>query len=141
MKNYFQLILSFCLVFILSMSSVAAQNERGKKVKKSELKDFLITVSMTDGDIQLDCANGCAWTTLNLPLQPYKPQAVDEYGFTTLDNEKKSFDPGLANFLFTIAAVKEGMEFVGMSGTAWTELQFSLRKGQKQNINPYGMAD
>ena len=105
----------------------------------SELKDFKIIIEKTDYGIEMKSIEGSAWTDLSFNLNNNRPQAVDEYGITELNNVSKNKDKNLADFLFTINETENGIELKGIEGTVWTDLKFSLDKNKKQAIDQYGM--
>jgi hypothetical protein len=51
----------------------------------------------------------------------------------------KEEDQNLANFLFTIEKTENGISLVGMEGTSWKTLSFSLAKNARQAIDQNGM--
>lgn len=131
--------LTFCAVLILgSTFGVDAQKEVQNKLAK-----FLIVVETTDNDIRLTCREGCAWVELSFNSSiNWNPQAVDQFGMTTLPRNQIKEDSLLSNFLFTIKRTKEGISFEGKEGTAWTKLSFGCPGGKcLQPIDQYGMTD
>jgi len=76
---------------------------------------------------------------LSFTINNDRPQAIDEYGMTDLDNVSSNKDSNLADFLFTITRTDKGIEFKGLEGTAWTDLSFSLAENGKQAIDQNGM--
>jgi hypothetical protein len=121
------------LIFLTATSELLAQE------KTAELKEFKIIVEKTDGGIKMKSEKGSAWIDLSFSLNNDRPQAVDEYGMTELNNVSKNKDENLADFLFTITKTANGIELKGIEGTAWTELKFSLAENKKQAIDQFGM--
>jgi hypothetical protein len=124
---------------IMALLLLAATSELIAQEKTTELKDFKIIVEKTDNGIKMKSEKGSAWVDLSFSLNKYRPQAVDEYGMTELENVSENKDENIADFLFTITKTKNGIELKGIEGTAWTELKFSLVKNKKQAINQFGM--
>ena len=121
------------ILFLTVTSELIAQEN------KSELKDFKIIVEKTDNGIKMKSNKGSAWIDLSFSLNNYRPQAVDEYGMTELENVSENKDGNIADFLFTITKTENGIELKGIEGTAWTELKFSLAENKKQAIDQFGM--
>ena len=127
---------SALLLIILCLTTA---HELTAQEKRVELKDFKIVVEKTDNGIKMKSTKGSAWIDLYFSLKDYKPQAVDEYGMTKLNNASSKKDTNLADFLFTIIRTEKGIELRGIEGTAWKELKFSLGDNQKQAFNQFGM--
>jgi hypothetical protein len=107
----------------------------------SDLKDFKITIEKTADGIKMQSWNGSAWIDLGFNLSNNKPQAIDEFGMTRLGKVSTHKDSDLADFLFTIAKTKDGIELKGIEGTAWKELSFPLSVNGKSTINQFGMIE
>lgn len=125
----------FIAVLFLAFSVELTAQEN----KAADLKDFKVIIEKTDDGIKIQSVAGSAWRNLSFSLNNYRPQAVDEYGMTELDEVSARVDDNLADFLFTITRTVNGIELKGIEGTAWTELKFSLDKTQKKAINQFGM--
>jgi len=139
MKLNFKKVISsiFIGIFILTVSSELVALEK----KSTDLKDFKIVIEKTDTGIKLTCKNGCAWTELTFSLKDYKPQTIDEYGMTELNNNSTDKDADLADLLFTLTKTKEGIILKGIEGTAWTDLSFSLSNNKQLTIDQMGMIE
>lgn len=120
------------ILFLTTASELIAQ-------KKFELKDFKIIIEKTDAGIKMKSTKGSAWTDLTFNLKDYSPQAVDEFGIARSNMAPQTNDEDLADFLFTIAKTKNGIELKGIEGTAWSELKFTLAKNKKQIIDQFGI--
>lgn len=107
----------------------------------SDLKDFKITIEKTRNGLKLCSSQGSSWIDISFSLQKNSAQAIDEYGMTKLNNVSPIKDLQLADYLFTITKTNDGIKLIGIEGTAWKELSFSLPKNKKQTINQYGMID
>ena len=106
-----------------------------------EIASFLILVETTDDGFKLACEKGCAWKTLTFSLNPYKPQAIDQWGMTSLEEHRNAAkDPGLDDFLFTIQKNdKNKVTLEAVAGTAWKKLGFQDPARQtREYINAYG---
>ena len=119
---------------MLLLSNVSAQEAN------TALKDFKISLEMQDDEVIMHCTEGCAWVNLT-----YKKlnatQAINEFGMTTITEDDSKTNVPLSHFLFTITKSKEELRLKGIDGTAWKELSFRLKDGQKQLINQFGMVD
>lgn len=106
------------------------------------IASFLIMIETTADGFTLICKEGCAWKELSFPLNPYRPQFIDQWGMTSTEKHEKKHpqDASLANFLFTIKKVKDnGVSLEGKEGTAWTQLDFRDAGEITQGyINAYG---
>ncbi|OPZ29798.1 MAG: hypothetical protein BWZ00_01051 [Bacteroidetes bacterium ADurb.BinA174] len=107
----------------------------------ANLKDFIITIEMTDNGIKMQSLEGSTWVDLSFHPLTKIPQAIDEYGMTKLWKVSNEKNPNLADYLITIAKTKNGVNLKGLEGTAWEKLNFSLQNGDKQSINQFGMTD
>ena len=122
-------------VFVLTAGSELLAQEK----KANDLKNFKVVVEKTDNGIKMQSIEGSAWIDLSFNINNDRPQAIDEYGMTKLNNVSSKKDSNLANFLFTITKTKKGIILKGIEGTAWTDLSFSLTENGKQAIDQYGM--
>ncbi|MGE4590090.1 MAG: hypothetical protein AB7E34_11045 [Acidaminococcaceae bacterium] len=114
---------------------------RAQKLNNSALKSFEITIEMTDKGLKMHSSEGSAWIDLSFSLTADKPQAIDEYGMTSVGQVNSEKDPKLADYLFTITDTKDGITLAGIEGTAWKVLNFTLSDNGKQTINQFGMTD
>jgi hypothetical protein len=116
------------------------QNEvNANQATSKNLKDFKIVFEKSARGIQMRSLQGTAWIDLSFSLENNKPQAINEYGMTTLQKGTSYKDAALANFLFTITKTENGITLKGIEGTVWTGLSFSLTKNSKQVVNQYGV--
>ena len=126
-------------LFILGTTSIAlAQEDVHVKVAK-----FSILVETVGDEVKLSCSDGCAWKQLSFgfPING-DPQAVDQYGMTTIPRNALKEDPLISNFLFTIKRTKEGVTLEGKEGTIWPSLTFDCLDSKcKRPIDGWGMAD
>ena len=74
-------------------------------------------------------------TTVNLYFHIYKPMQEN------WANPRTENIPELSNFLFLIENTANGIKITNTEGCIFTELSFSLREGQIQEIDQYGMRD
>ena len=107
----------------------------------SDLKEFKITIELTDNGLQLHSHNGSAWIDLSFSIATGELRAIDEYGMTDPEKVSTIKDPKIADYLFTIIRTKDGIVLSGLQGTAWKELSFSLHKNEKRSINQFGTTD
>ena len=84
---------------------------------------------------------GSAWNDLSFSLPNYQPQTIDEYGMTGLDKVSTNKDANLADYLFTVTKTKDGIKLIGLAGTAWKELSFTLPPNGQQVIDQFGMTE
>ncbi|MGB3075533.1 MAG: TonB family protein, partial [Chitinophagales bacterium] len=106
-----------------------------------DLAKFLIVVEKTDNELKLTCKDGCAWKSLTFNSSSFdEPQAIDQYGMTTVSATQPVNDPEHPNFLFTIKGEGNGVNLIGIAGTAWTKLSFARPKSLwMQAIDQFGM--
>src|SRR5688572_13391080 len=107
LKNHLTpLSISFYALLIFGTSSrVFAQEDVQVKVAK-----FSILVETSSDEIKLTCSDGCAWKELSFSSSIYsEPQAVDNFGMTTLPRKLSEKESSLSNFLFTIKRTQEGI--------------------------------
>jgi len=133
-KLFSQMLIAVCL--FTSSSEIRAQ-----KPNNSTLKGFEITIEKTDKGLKMHSSEGSAWIDLSFSLTAGKPQAIDEYGMTSVGQVNSEKDPKLADYLFTITDTKDGITLAGIEGTAWKVLNFTLSDNGKQAINQFGMTD
>ncbi len=124
---------TLALLFMLNPTLLAQEKE------SPELEEFTIVLAKTNSGVKMQGLRGTAWTDLSFTLKNDLPQAVNQYGMTTLDKVAAEQDPALADFLFTITRTNRGFELKGLAGTAWTELKFTLADNKTLAINQYGM--
>ncbi len=140
MKNSKQNILlkfSLIITFIIGASNAVFSQVNFE----AETSKFLILIETTENGVKFTSQKGCAWKELTFTLNQDKPQAIDQYGMTSLNKDKPTEDKNLANFLFIIKKTKEGISLDGKGGTAWTKLSFGCAKGKcSQYIDFNGMA-
>ncbi len=125
----------FIPLFVLTASLGSVAQEK----KSTNLNDFKLVVEKTESGIKMQGVKGTAWIDLSFTINNDRPQAIDEYGMTDLNNVSSNEDSNLADFLFTITRTDKGIELKGIEGTAWTDLSFSLAENGKQAIDQNGM--
>lgn len=128
---------SLISVFLWTLSSELIAQEQSS----SDFKDFKITIEKTDDGLKMHSSKGSAWFDLSFNLPNDKPHAIDEYGMTQLDKVSSDTDSKLADYLFTITKTKNGINLIGIDGTAWKELSITLPKNGKQTIDQFGMTE
>jgi len=109
--------------------------------KSEELKSFKIQIESSTDGIKMKSFEGSAWIDLSFSMTYNKPEPINEYGMTTLEDSPFASDDSLANYLFTIEKTKKGLVLKGYKGTAWKELSFNLSEKGKQTINQFGMTE
>src|SRR6188768_1329736 len=97
--------LPLIIAFIIG-ASYAVFSQVNFETKTSK---FLILVETSEDGVKLTSQEGCAWKELTFTLSQDKPQAIDQYGMTSLSKSKPTEDKNLANFLFIIKRTKEGI--------------------------------
>ena len=125
----------FILLFVFTTSLELGAQEK----KSTDLKDFKLVVEKTESGVKMQGIKGTAWIDLSFTINNDRPQGIDEYGMTDLDNVSSNKGSNLADFLFTITRTDKGIELKGIEGTAWTDLSFSLAENGKQAIDQKGM--
>lgn len=91
---------------------------------------FLILIETTNERLKLIGLEGAAWKELTFTLKQDQPQAIDQYGMTSLNKNKPKEEKNLPDFLFIIKKTKEGISLEGKEGTAWLNLNFSCPQGK-----------
>lgn len=124
-------------LFVMMFSIEVVAQER----VPTGLKDFKIAIEKTDNGIELKSIKGSAWAELSFNSNIDKPQAIDEYGMTELTKASTAKDLNLADFMFTIIMTEDGIELIGIEGTYWTKLSFSVTQNQRKTIDQYGMCE
>ena len=116
----------YALLILGAASSAVAQEDVHVKVAK-----FSILLEATPDEIKLTCSDGCAWKQLSFGTSVKgEPQAVDQFGMTTIPRNTLKEDPLISNFLFTIKRTKEGVTLEGKEGTIWPSLTFDYVGGK-----------
>lgn len=92
---------------------------------------FSILLEAAGDEITLTCNDGCAWKQLSFSSSINgDPQAVDQFGMTTIPRNALKEDPLISNFLFTIKRTQEGVTLEGKEGTFWPSLTFDYVGGK-----------
>lgn len=128
----------FSIFFMLLFFSILS-NQIVAQEQPVKFKEFEILIERNNDQLILTNINGCGWKELKFDISFNKAQAIDEYGLTKLNKNALKKDPNLADFLFTILKIENGIYLKGLEGTAWIELSFTLDKFGKQIINHRGM--
>lgn len=128
----------YTLLILGTSTSGVAQEDVYVKVAK-----FSILVETAGDEIKLSCSEGCAWKQLSFSTSVKgEPQAVDQFGMTTIPRNVLKEDPLISNFLFTIKRTKEGVTLVGKEGTIWPSLTFDCAGGKcLRAIDGWGMTE
>jgi len=116
-------------IALLIVLMIGASNALFSQTKaEAEFPKFLILIETTSEGLKLTSQEGCAWKELTFTLNQDKPQAIDQFGMTSLNADIRTNDH--SNFLFIIKKTKEGISLEGKRGTAWTNLKFSCQQGK-----------
>lgn len=128
----------FALLILGTSSRALAQENVHVKVAK-----FSILVETVGDEIKLTCNDGCTWKQLSFSSSINgDPQAVDQFGWTTIPRNALKEDPLISNFLFTIKRTKEGVTLEGKEGTFWPSLTFDYVGGKcVRPIDGWGVTD
>ena len=137
MKNLQRNLQSALVVCILTVGGSQSGFSQSDNIK---IASFMILVETTTEGFKLACEKGCAWKELSFSLQPYKPQAIDQWGMTSPEKHRTTKNASLGNFLFTIEKTdKDGVSLESMEGTAWKKLGFrGSGHRSREYINAYG---
>ncbi|WP_196889464.1 hypothetical protein [Aureivirga sp. CE67] len=135
-KSSFKKVFALVL-FLLFMIGVKLNAQ--KTVEIPSYKKFKISIEKTENGLKMKSLEGTAWIDLSFSLKNDKPQAIDEFGMTSLKDTKPKESQDLANFKFTISKTDEGVTLKGLEGTAWKELSFSILDNEKKIIDQNGM--
>ncbi len=116
----------YALLILGTATRAVAQEDVHVKVAK-----FSILLEAAGDEIKFTCSDGCAWKQLSFGTSVKgEPQAVDQFGMTTIPRNALKEDPMLSNFLFTIKRTKEGVTLEGKEGTFWPSLTFDYVGGK-----------
>ena len=137
--NYSDLQHMIRLLILLISITITGNAVIAQKATPFVVADFLIVIETSDAEIHMKCNTGYSWKNLSFTYMSHsEPQAIDQYGMTTLDPIAKTSTPD--DFMFTIIhSEKEGVILKGIKGTAWKELTYNLGPVKTQAINGYGM--
>lgn len=126
------------LLILGTSSRVFAQEDVHVKVAK-----FSILVETVGDEVKLSCSEGCAWKQLSFSTSVKgEPEAVDQFGMTTIPRNALKEDPNISNFLITIKRTNEGVTLEGKEGTIWPSLTFDCPDGKcMRPIDGWGMSD
>lgn len=127
---------SLSKVFAFAAFSLSSQASFAQANTISRVSKFSIEIGKIGGEeaYELRCLDGCNWKLLSFK-KPVgnKPQLIDENGMTTSVSAS-------ASWVFSIQSSKKGISLVGLKGTAWSKLGFTLPKGKTfQLIDEHGM--
>ena len=121
--------------FLLTLSTtINAQKEN------DDFKNFKITIEKSGNEIIMKCSEGCLWENLTYENKE-EYQAINEFGMIEIKQDQSNTDKNLSNFLFTITKTDNGISLIGLKGTTWSDLSFSLRNSEQQMFNQFGMTD
>ena len=129
---------SFSWISLIVMVSIACQSAGYNQT--SDIPKFKLIVEPTDTGIKLQSIEGSAWTELTFSLPAFKEQYVNQFGMTDASENQTDEANNLANYLIAISKTETGITLKGIAGTAWKDLEFSLKKNQQQAIDQYGMS-
>ncbi len=131
-KMNFVNVITFLIICVFSFQKANSQEKT-----KEELSKFHISVEYDrDNKISMVCDSACAWKTLSFFRDgKVLDQAVDEFGMTQIGESSQD-----SKFLFTFSQTKNGFAFVGLKGTAFTNLAFTLKPYRQRFITATGMS-
>lgn len=133
LKSGLKIFLAACLWLAL-MVDLKAQNE------SDDLNEFAISIEKRNNEIVMKCSDGCAWTSLTYNNRA-EFQAINEFGMTSINNNEPANASASPKLLFTITKTEDGVSLKGIQGTAWTDLSFTLKNYQVQEIDQFGMSE
>lgn len=139
MKTQLNLSRTLTKLLIITIIIVANSGLMAQKSTKTEIKDFKIIIEKTTDGLKLECKKGSAWINLSFSLGDNKEMAIDEYGMSDSNKVLANKNSKLADYLITIMKTDEGIKLKGVEGTAWSKLSFTLKDGERQAINQFGM--
>lgn len=120
--------------------AILVTTKKSKLLNNSDINDFLILIENEDDLIKIKGIKGCAFKEISFTLRNDKVQAFDQNGMTILGKEREIRDSDLADFLFTIKRIENGLSLEGIRGTSWKKLAFNFpEKNFSQLINQDGM--
>ncbi|NQX78009.1 hypothetical protein [Gilvibacter sp.] len=100
----------------------------------NQKKTFNLTIAQDGKEIVMACRSGCAWETLSFE-SPRRGLSVtvDQFGMKG-DRQTASNPDELSEFSFSIAKVRGEYKLVGLEGTAWETLTFTLPEDNSKAI-------
>jgi len=128
----------FLILFCVFFSIAISKKLDAQKYDPPVLKDFKVTIAVTENGVHLQSPKGSAWLEKVMSMNYGQTYAIDEFGSTKLSNISPMKDPDLADYLFTITKKRAEIILKGIEGTAWTELRYSFSGNQINGIDQNG---
>lgn len=120
---------------LFTVNILNAQIERPQ-----DLKDFIISVEMKDGNVLLKSKKGCVWEELKLLYKYRSSVNVNQYGTDVIRKpENIENESQLGNFILNIQKRNNMVIIYGMKGTAWRKLSLIFNEQKKYIINQIGI--
>jgi hypothetical protein len=111
----------------------------GQEKDSANLNEFKINIERTGNGFKMYSDAGSAWIDLEFKLGNNRTKVINQYGMTELANVSTNKDSKFTDYLFTISRRNNRITVIGIKGTAWKELSFSLEINDNQFINHLGM--
>lgn len=128
MKSNFFLLSSFLM---LLSTNIIAQDQ--------PYADFQITVSQNEGEIHMECHDGCTWENISFkPMVKMMVQSINQNGMMSVEGQNQSKEDS-SDFIFTIRLKDENVVLEGKSNVAWKKLVIDLSGNQERRFNAMGM--
>ncbi|MDC7997311.1 hypothetical protein [Gilvibacter sediminis] len=115
---------TYVIAFLLTVfTGLTASAQLGDTSQK---KTFNLTIAKDGKQIVMACRSGCAWETLSFE-SPRRGLSVtvDQFGMKG-DRQTASNPDELSEFSFSIAKMRGEYKLIGLEGTAWKTLTFTL---------------
>lgn len=128
---------SLVVILVLTVNwEIAGQDE-----DSTNFNEFKINIERTGNGFKMYSDAGSAWIDLEFKLGNNRTKVINQYGMTELANVSTKKDSKFTDYLFTISKTNNRITLIGIRGTAWKELSFSLQINDNQFINHLGMID
>jgi hypothetical protein len=126
------LLIVVCLFITIALTA--------QETEPSDLKDFKIVIENTKNGLKMQGVEGTVWKDLSFTISKNKPQAINTYGMTKVNEVPIEVEDKYTHFLFTITKTSNGVELKGLEGTAWVELSITFSfDSEKVMLDQYGI--
>lgn len=122
------------LIFLQFQSFSFAQS-----TPNQDINSFEIIIENTNNGFKLKSSHGSRWTDLSFSTLLSKAQKISEEGMESSHQDTISTENNIADYLFSISKKNDIITLIGLKGTSWEKLSFSLPINKTQKINQDGM--
>jgi len=108
-------------------------------IAQNDSKEFEIEIINTKSGFDLKSNEGSRWSDLSFSTTFNKSQKISEEGMESSRPDSTPTEHTITNYLFTISKKNDKITLIGLKGTTWEKLSFTLSKNKTQKINQDGM--